>query len=267
MNCPNGHGTMPLNKIKKKIVFRNEDITLTTEVHVCPVCKLEAGSVEQTAGLQKAIADAYRRKVGLLTGEDIRIQRKKACITQDELAGRTGAGIASIKRWEGTQIQTKSMDRALRKALAEPNPENNLTGRRKFSIPRVKLVVNRFESCLGVKLLKVSDKMLFATKYLWYADMTAYRDLGTSMTGATYAALPYGPQLNNYRDLLTSIQESDTQKAAPLSAEEDALIITICRAFPTPRKAYNAAHKEPVWKNAPIGSIISYSSAIALQEI
>ncbi|MBM4310124.1 MAG: DUF4065 domain-containing protein [Deltaproteobacteria bacterium] len=267
MNCPNGHGTMPLNKIKKKTVFRNEDISVAAEVHVCPVCKLEAGSVEQTAGLQKAIADAYRRKVGLLTGEDIRIQRKKACITQDELAERTGAGIASIKRWEGAHIQTESMDRLLRKALADQNHENDLSGCRAFSIDRVKLVLARFESCLGFRLLKKNDKMLFATKYLWYADMVAYRDLGRSMTGATYAALKYGPQLNNYRDLLTSIQESDTQKAEPLTTEEEALITKICRAFPTSRTAYNAAHKEPIWKNAPIGSIISYSSAIALREI
>ena len=267
MNCPNGHGTMPLKTMRKKILFRDVDITVAARVHVCPKCNLQAGTVEQTAQLQQILADAYRKKTGMLTGGDIRALRKKAHITQEGLAAKTGAGIASIKRWEGVHIQTTSMDRALRKALADPNPENNLTGRRKFSIPRVKLVVNRFESCLGVKLLKVSDKMLFATKYLWYADMTAYRDLRTSMTGATYAALPYGPQLNNYRDLLASIQGSDTKKAEPLTAEEEALIIKICRAFPTASKAYKAAHKETIWKNAPIGSIIPYSSAIALREI
>lgn len=34
--------------------------------------------------------------------------------------------------------------------------------------------------------------MLYAAKYLWYADMVAFRDLGRSITGASYAALPMG---------------------------------------------------------------------------
>ena len=38
---------------------------------------------------------------------------------------------------------------------------------------------------------------LYAAKFFWYADMLAFRDLGSSMTGAGSAALPLGPQLNN----------------------------------------------------------------------
>lgn len=267
MNCPNGHGPMPLKTVQKQFTFRDTEIAITAKVHVCPECKVEAGNIEQTAQLQQLIANAYRQKVGLLTGEAIRALRKKAHITQDELADRTGAGIASIKRWEGTQIQTKSMDQALRKALADPKPGNDISGCREFSIPRVKLVLASFESCLGFKLLKNDDKMLFATKYLWYADMAAYRDLGRSMTGATYAALRYGPQLNNYRDLLELIKKADPKKADPLTAEEQDLILKICKVFPTERKVYNASHKEDVWKNTPIGAIISYSCAAQLTAV
>ena len=50
-----------------------------------------------------------------------------------------------------------------------------------------------FEQKLGRVLLKKTDRMLYAAKYLWYADMVAYRDLGAGMTGAGYAALPLGP--------------------------------------------------------------------------
>ena len=267
MNCPNGHGIMPLKKIQKKILFRDVDITVAAEVYVCPACKLEAGTKQQTARLQHSIADAYRKETGLLTGKQIRALRKKAHITQDELASKTGAGIASIKRWEGSHIQTKSMDGILRKVLAEPNPANDLIGGREFSIPRVKLVLIGFESCLGFRILKKNDKMLFATKYLWYADMAAYRDIGTSMTGATYAALPYGPQLNNYKDLLDVIKKSDVEKAEPLTSEEESLIMKICKAFPIEDNVYEAAHKEAIWKSAAIGAIISYSRAVELSGI
>jgi putative zinc finger/helix-turn-helix YgiT family protein len=249
------------------MLFRDVEIAVAAEVHVCPVCKLEAGTVEQTAGLQHSIADAYREKAGLLTGRQIRELRKKAHITQEELAAKTGAGIASIKRWEGAQIQTKSMDRALRGALIGISPAQDLTGGREFSIPRVKLVLTGFESRLGFRNLKKHDKMLFATKYLWYADMAAYRDLGTGMTGATYAALTYGPQLNNYRDLIDAIKEADAEKAEPLTAEEEALIIKICKAFPNEDKVYKAAHREVVWAKAPIGTIIPYSHAFKLSGI
>ncbi|MBN2106502.1 MAG: DUF4065 domain-containing protein [Deltaproteobacteria bacterium] len=267
MNCPNGHGIMPLKKIEKKILFRDVAVSIASRLHVCPVCKLEAGTVEQTAELQKAIADAYRKKVGLLTGDDIRTLRKKAHSTQDELAGRMGIGIASIKRWEGSQIQTKSMDQALRRALVALRPASDLNGNRDLSIPRIKLVLTHFESCLGFRLIEGNDRMLFAAKYLWYADMAACRDLGASMTGATYAALPYGPQLNNYKDLLGLIKKSDTKKAEPLAAEEQHIIAAIARAFPSGKKVYNAAHREAIWKRTAVGAIIPYSAASELTEI
>jgi putative zinc finger/helix-turn-helix YgiT family protein len=267
MNCPNGHGPMPLKKTVKKMLFRDVDISVAADVYVCPVCKLEAGTVQQTARVQLSIAEAYRTKAGLLTGRQIRVLRNKAHITQEELAAKTGAGIASIKRWEGAQIQTKSMDLILRRVLAEPKPENNVTGGREFCIPRVKLVLNALESCLGFRILKKNDKMLFATKYLWYADMVAYRDAGRSMTGSTYAALPYGPQLNNYKDLIDEIKGSNPDESEPLTVEEDAVIHKICKAFPTEKKVYDAAHKEVIWKRASTGSIIPYSHASELREM
>jgi putative zinc finger/helix-turn-helix YgiT family protein len=267
MDCPNGHGVMPLKRIQKKLTFRNVDIAVESQLYVCPVCRLEAGTVDQTAGLQKTLAEAYRKKVGLLTGAEIRNMRKKLHLTQDALAQSLGVGIVSIKRWEGAQIQTKSMDQALRRALTDKNPENDLTGNRELSIPRIKLVLTHFETCLGVRLIEENDRMLFAAKYLWYADMTAYRDLGKSMTGATYAALPYGPQLNNYKDLLALIKKADTKKAEPLTAEEEKIIAKISKTFSTGKKVYNAAHREAIWEKTSTGAIIPYSSAAQLTEI
>ena len=77
-------------------------------------------------------------------------------------------------------------------------------------------MLERFSSLLGRKLLKSSaDKLLYAAKYLWYADMIAFRETGQGMTGATYAALPHGPQLNNYTELIPLIREADENKADP----------------------------------------------------
>ncbi len=264
MNCPSGHGKMVMKKAKKKVIFRGIDITVPIEQYVCGVCGVEAGTIDQTADIQETISDAYRRAVKLLTGKEIIEKRKRLKLTQEGLAKRMNVGIASIKRWEGGTIQSKSMDHALRIALGGQSVGDSCTGNRAFSIPRIKLVLKEFESILNRHLLKKNDKMLFAAKYLWYADMVANRERGESMTGSTYAALPYGPQLNNYKDLVVDIIRADQSKAEPLSPEEKRIITRIAMKFPEERLAYDAAHKEKIWKKQPNGAIIPYTDSAEL---
>lgn len=268
INCPNNHGAMQIKKLNKSITFRGIDITFQVEHYVCPVCGIEVGSIDQTAATQRAISDAYRKAVNLLTGEEIRKCREEMGLTQNVLAERMNVGIASIKRWEGGLIQSKSMDQALRMALqGRIMVDNFTTGNRPFSIPRIKLVLRQFESILGKKILKKGDKILFAAKYLWYADMLAFRDLGKSMTGSTYASLPYGPQLNNYRDLIDEIIKADEASAEPLTLEEKRIITRISWIFPKEQMMYDAAHREIILKRRTIGEIIPYPDSAKLTEI
>ncbi len=67
---------------------------------MCEECGLSIGTIEQTAATQNAIADAYREKVGLLSGKEIKKERSERKWSQKALAERSGVGIASIKRWE-----------------------------------------------------------------------------------------------------------------------------------------------------------------------
>jgi len=264
MDCPSGHGKMVLRKTKQRMTFRGLKIIVPIEQYRCAVCGVEAGTVNQAARIQKTIADAYRKAVNLLTGDEIVEKRKRLGLTQEGLAKRMNVGIASIKRWEGGTLQSKSMDHALRIALGGRSAGDSCTGNREFSIPRIKLVLKEFESGLGKHILKKNDKMLFAAKYLWYADMVAHRETGESLTGSTYAALPYGPQLNNYKDLIQDIIEADESEAKPLSREEERIITRIAIKFPEERMAYDAAHKENIWKKQPNGAIIPYTDSAEL---
>ena len=267
MNCPNGHGKMVIRNTRKKMTFRGINIIVPSEHYVCTVCDLEASTVDQTAAVQKAISDAYRKAVNLLTGKEIVEKRKNLTLTQEALAKKMNVGIASIKRWEGGTIQSKSMDQALRIALEGKSVGDSYTGNRMFSIPRIKLVLNQFESLLGRRILKKDDKMLFAAKYLWYADMIAHRETGESMTGSTCAALPYGPQLNNYKDLIDDIMKANESRVEPLSTEEKRIINRIAIKFPRDKMVYDAAHKETIWKKQPRGAIIPYTDSAKLTEI
>lgn len=265
--CLKDNHEMELREKEKKARFRGVDVDYRSECYVCPVCKAEAATIDQTAAIQKDISNAYRKKIGLLTGKEITDKRKNLKISQQELANRMQVGIASIKRWEGSQIQTKSMDKALREALAGKGSGNIYTGNREFSLGRVRLLLGQLESILGRKILKKGDKFLYAAKYAWYADMVAFREYGQSMTGSTYAALPYGPQINNYRDLIDEIKRADVSQAEPLTPEEIKIIKKIAMHFPRDNDVYAAAHREIVWEEKTTGALISYSDAGRLTEV
>ncbi len=264
-SCPSCQGRVAQVDVKKQAQFKGVDFTYTAMLHKCRDCGLELADIEEAATMQERLTDAYRQAVGLLSSDEIRHLRQEKSLSQQALAEALEVGIASIKRWENGVIQSKSMDNLLRTLLQE-HPCNEHTGNRDFSIPRIRLVLDAFESQLGRPLLKKDDRMLYAAKYLWYADMAASRDLGQSITGATYAALPMGPQLNNYRDLVDEILKADLSAVPPLSQAELAIIAGVAQAFPTNKRVFDASHREELWQHCPTGALIPYSRAAELTE-
>ncbi len=154
VQCPQGHGPMGAKRQKKRVVFKDVDLVVEADELVCGVCGFAAGTIESAGELQRALAEAYREKTGLLTGAQIRRLREAKALTQRELADRMKVGIASIKRWEGGVVQSKSMDQALRTQFHDDCAVDVVSGNRPFSIARTKLVARRFEQALGRRLLE-----------------------------------------------------------------------------------------------------------------
>lgn len=267
INCPLGHREMKLTNKQKHTTFKGVDISYQMDCFTCPTCGLEAGTLSQGADIQKNIADAYRKKIGLMTSSEIIEGRKKHRLTQEKLANMMKVGIASIKRWEGGIIQSKSMDNMLRKALSGELCGDLLTGNRALSIPRIKLALRYLEKVQGKVILKERDRFLYAAKYMWYIDMEVYRQTGQSVTGATYAALPMGPQLNNYKDLVAAIIKAHEKQTEPLTEEEKLIIEKVAHTFPSTKRVYDASHRELVWKEKSPGQFIPYSDAFRLTEL
>jgi hypothetical protein len=159
------------------------------------------------------------------------------------------------------------MNKMLLQALSGESCGDLLTGNRSLSITRIKLALRYLEKVMAMKILKENDRMLYAAKYMWYIDMEAYRETGQSVTGATYAALPMGPQLNNYKDLVAAIIKAPEKQAEPLTEEEKLLIEKVARAFPSTKHVYDASHREVVWKEKSPGQFIPYSDAFRLTEL
>jgi putative zinc finger/helix-turn-helix YgiT family protein len=267
LSCPAGHGEMKLTHKKKHMTFKGVDIDYPVGCFVCPTCGLEAATLTQGADIQRSMADAYRKKVGLMTGSEIVESRKRKNLSQKKLANLMKIGIASIKRWETGIIQSKSMNKMLLQALSGESCGDLLTGNRSLSIPRIKLALRNLEKVMEMKILKENDRMLYAAKYMWYIDMEAYRESGQSVTGATYAALPMGPQLNNYKDLVAAIIKAPEKQAEPLTEEEKLIIEKVACAFPSAKKVFDASHREVVWKEKSSGQFIPYADAFRLTEL
>jgi len=265
MRCPQCQKSTQKDAVEKSAQYKGIDVRYTATLHRCIACGLEMADVDEAAAMQERLADAYRRKAGLLSSAEIRRLRQQKRLSQQALADELQIGIASIKRWETGVVQSRAMDNLLR-TLLDDHQCNAHTGNREFSIPRIRLVLDTFARHLKRTLLKKNDRMLYAAKYLWYADMAACRDLGRSMTGATYAALPMGPQLNNYKDLLDEILQADPASVEPLTPAEEAITAAIAKTFPTNKSVYDASHRENIWRSCPTGAIIPYSLASGLAE-
>lgn len=263
MICPNEHGTMKIDRRAVETSFRGKAVRYDAEFWVCNVCGLEVEDLLLAAENQRALSDAYRIAAGLLTGREIVKKRKRLEWSQDDLARAINVGVASVKRWERGQIQTPVMDQALRAVFdGMPNNCDFQTGNRPLSLGRIKLVLTNLGKQLKRDLLKGREnRLLYAAKYLWYADMLSFRETGHSMTGSTYAALPHGPQINNYAELIELIRQADETEEEPLTDHEQEILHRIAMAFPTNKTVYDASHRDDAYKSKRIGTLIPYSDA------
>ncbi|MDX9785829.1 MAG: DUF4065 domain-containing protein [Desulfobacterales bacterium] len=270
MDCPNEHGKMVIKAMKKEVTFRDKRIEYDAEHYVCPVCGTEVDDLVLAAENQKRISDAYRKAVNLLTGQEIVIGRKKLKWSQARLAEAMSVGIASVKRWETGQIQTKPMDDTLRRVLSgKPSGNNPYAGNRSLSLQRIKRVLHQFSKTLDRDMLKddPGDVLLYEAKYIWLADIISFRETGRGMTGATYARLPQGPQLNNYRDLVPMIKAANEDEAEPLTDHEIRIISRIAAAYPTNKSIYDASHNEDAYKTRRDGELMLYTDAESVRAL
>lgn len=95
-----------------------KEIQLTARVPAweCAAC----GDAYSDSSAEEIRHEVVCRYLGRLTPDDIVELRNGRGLTQVQLAELTGLGVASIRRWElGNQIQTESVDRALRLLFAD----------------------------------------------------------------------------------------------------------------------------------------------------
>jgi len=245
--CPYCEEDQPIETIERneEVTVRGEVFTVPAIVHRCTHCGDEfARSTDALDPVDEAFS-LYREKHGMLSPSEIREFRRKYELTQKELSSLLGWGAVTLSRYENGALQDAAHDRQLQAAMTVEglkklillNPgsldsekrerllevldskrglrsgmlacvEDRLSemapcvlnGFRRFSAGRFSAVIAAFLEYGGVYKTKLN-------KLLFYADFLHFREHGVSITGCRYAKLQYGPVPDDFKTLLSVLEE------------------------------------------------------------
>lgn len=109
-----GKGQLRTQETTVSAAFRGELFAVPTTANVCPKCGYKSIPAKLADRFGVALADAYRRKHGLLTSAELKEIRNELGLTQEEFATYLHVGVASVKRWEGGLVQDGAMNELIR---------------------------------------------------------------------------------------------------------------------------------------------------------
>ncbi|MBR6004363.1 MAG: DUF4065 domain-containing protein [Lachnospiraceae bacterium] len=109
-------------------IFNNVKVECVCEYEYCENEDCFYADERQFTENNQRLKDAYRKKVGLLTSEDISGIRAKYGISQADLSSLLGWGGKTITRYESYQVQDKAHDSILKKLNEDPQWYISLLG-------------------------------------------------------------------------------------------------------------------------------------------
>ena len=109
-----GHVVEPEAPRTVEAELKDERVSVTLNAPQCMNCGRVVILGKNARAYHRAVSDAYRRKVGLLTIGEIDRLRRNLKMTWPEFANYVFVGIATLKRWRRGEIQTQALDRLVR---------------------------------------------------------------------------------------------------------------------------------------------------------
>jgi len=106
--------------------YAGEPYRVPAEAMVCRKCGYRTLHASQIDAFSTAVADAYRKRHGLLTSSEIRETRDELGMSQQGFASYLSVGVASVKRWEVGKVQERSMDDLIRIKCSLPSARRNV---------------------------------------------------------------------------------------------------------------------------------------------
>lgn len=114
--CPTCGMMMTEQRGTLRLPVNGEEITVPSAAHLaCPKCHEIVLRPQDARRLSEDAIAIYRRKHGLLSGDQIRGIRERHTLTQAQFARLLRLGGNTLSRWEsGRNVQTEAMDTLLR---------------------------------------------------------------------------------------------------------------------------------------------------------
>lgn len=106
--------------VKEKNIFKGNEIEYDAVYEYCDHTSEFSADEDMITSNDISMKNAYRRKMGLLTVEEIMDIRNQYSITQKDLACVLGWGEKTITRYEGHQVQDMAHDAVIRKINDDP---------------------------------------------------------------------------------------------------------------------------------------------------
>jgi putative zinc finger/helix-turn-helix YgiT family protein len=128
--CPACGSLMVEQRAKLQLPVNGEEIAVPGASHLaCPKCHEIVLRLQDARRLSEDAIAIYRRKHGLLSGDQIRGIREHHKLTQAQFARLLRLGGNTLSRWEsGRNVQTEAMDTLLRLIRDLPGAINYLRG-------------------------------------------------------------------------------------------------------------------------------------------
>lgn len=247
--CPYCENKSSLERVREieNITVRGESIAVNVEYFKCHECGEEFDISRPDYTPVKDAYDEYRRLKGMVQPKDIISFRKKFGLTQKEFSKLLGLGVATLNRYENGALQNKAHDRLLKfsfnlynfRKMLEDDPDifdrerigiildlinksevtlhnwlditldeygnykpDILSGYLKFNVSKYFQAIKFF--CFEEREYK--SKLL---KLLFYSDFKHFKEYTTSITGARYAHLSYGPGPDKYDIWFTALLNTE----------------------------------------------------------
>lgn len=109
-----GHVVEPEARRTVEAELKGEHVSVEVIAPQCAKCGEVVLLGRHVRAYHRAVSDAYRREVGLLTIDEIDSLRRNLNMTLPEFADYVFVGIATLKRWRRGEIQTQALDRLVR---------------------------------------------------------------------------------------------------------------------------------------------------------
>lgn len=242
LSCMEEHQVDVVEEEEEKTIFKGIDVDFTAVYEYCPNMDAFLETEEMMRGNDLAVKDAYRRKMGLLTSEEIKKIRDTYKMSQKDFSEILDWGGATITRYENYQVQDRAHDDVLRKINDDPKwfldkiskakerlspkayakyyqeaKKQYSQHKNQYLVDAIHAIYAHFdedETAGRLNLEKIIEVINYLAKkvdilhkvklmkMLWYADALHYKRHDRSITGLVYSALPMGAVPEGYEEII-----------------------------------------------------------------